>query len=282
MSVPNLVLNTGAQIPAISFGSAFDAVPTFSGPLSTASGEDLVSYALKTGYYHIDTAESYETEDVVGEAIKQSGIPREKLFITTKISSKMADPARNLEQSLKNLQLEYVDLYLIHSPSLVKNGDIKEIWRKMEELQKSGKTRAIGVSNFSPEDLEPLLEIAEIKPANNQIEYSPYLRDKKPGTVEFCQKHNILLTAYAPLSPFLPENKNAPLLPVLEELAKKYNRSPAQINLNWVYNKGLIPIIISTKPHHIEDAIGSFDFELDKEDVERITAVGDTHKFIKW
>lgn len=274
MSIPHFVLNTGAKIPAISFGSA--------ATLPGADIQALVSHALKAGFYHIDTAESYGTEDKVGEAIK--GIPRGKLFVTTKVSQNVADPAKGLEESLKKLGLDYVDLYLIHSPNALLKADVQlsDAWKALEQLQKVGKTKAIGVSNFGPLELAKLLQVAEIKPAVNQIEYSPYLRQKIPGAVEFSQKHGIVLTAYAPLSPFLRQNKDGPLLPVFEELAKKYDRTAAQINLNWVYQKGLVPIIISSKRNHIDEAIRALDFSLEQADVDKITQVGDTFKFVKW
>lgn len=239
----------------------------------------LLESAIKAGYNHLDTAEIYETEEGLSQAVKNTGAKREELYLTTKVSLSMEDPVAGLDASLARLKVDYVDLYLIHNPFECINRGVSfgHAWKAMETCYKQGKAKAIGVSNFRVEDLEKVFETAEIKPMVNQIEFSAYLQNQSPGIVKFCQENDILVEGYSPMGVFLPVNKNGPLLPLFDELAKKYKKTPAQINLRWVYQaKDILPITTSTKAARIKENLDFFDFELTKEDADKITEVGNS------
>lgn len=284
MTVPSFTLNDGNKIPAVGYGvgtkwGKFKSKETVSPAVVAA-----VTTAIDSGFIHIDGAESYGTEQEIGQAIRDSGLPRSKFFITTKVLPNIGNPEKALETSLNNLGLDYIDLYLIHAPFVTVEElgiSLEDAWKALESLQKAGKTKSIGVSNFSPADLDRILAIATTKPAVNQIEFSPYLQNQTPGIYKYAQEHGILLTAYSPLGPIIAKTKdeNAPLTPVLDALAKKYNRSPAQIVLRWTYQNNVLPITTSEKVERVKEALAIFDFELSAEDLEQITKVGSTYTF---
>jgi methylglyoxal/glyoxal reductase len=227
---------------------------------------DSVKAAIKNGYKSIDTAAIYGNEEGVGQAIKESGAPREELFITTKVwnSEQGYDSAlAAFDESLSKLGLEYVDLYLIHWPV---KGKYKDTWRALEKLYKDGRVRAIGVSNFHVHHLEDLLETAEIVPMVNQVEYHPHLAQLELR--EFCKQKGIQLEAWSPL-------KQGQLLdePVITEIAEKHKKSPAQIILRWDLQNEVITIPKSVKEHRIIENADIFDFELSSEDMEKIDAL---------
>ncbi|MGD6857451.1 aldo/keto reductase [Bacillus infantis] len=227
---------------------------------------DSVKAAIKNGYKSIDTAAIYGNEEGVGQAIKESGAPREDLFITTKVwnSEQGYDSAlAAFDESLSKLGLEYVDLYLIHWPV---KGKYKDTWRALEKLYKDGRVRAIGVSNFHVHHLEDLLETAEIVPMVNQVEYHPHLAQLELR--EFCKQKGIQLEAWSPL-------KQGQLLdePVITEIAEKHKKSPAQIILRWDLQNEVITIPKSVKEHRIIENADIFDFELSSEDMEKIDAL---------
>jgi diketogulonate reductase-like aldo/keto reductase len=226
-----------------------------------------VSAALHAGYRLIDTASLYGNEVGVGEAIKSSGIARDQLFITTKLwnSDQGADKVRSaFEKSLEKLQLDYVDLYLIHWPMPAKELYI-ETWKELEKLYAEGKIRAIGVSNFLPAHLDKLLEHTTIIPAVNQIELHPYLPQYE--LQKYCKAHGIQVQSWSPIG-----GTGGTLLTnrVLGELSKRHNKSPAQIVLRWHIQNGLVVIPKSVTPSRIEENIDIFDFELTPEDMMTI------------
>ncbi|MGD6902322.1 aldo/keto reductase [Bacillus infantis] len=227
---------------------------------------DSVKAAIKNGYKSIDTAAIYGNEEGVGQAIKESGAPREDLFITTKVwnSEQGYDSAlAAFDESLSKLGLDYVDLYLIHWPV---KGKYKDTWRALEKLYKDGRVRAIGVSNFHVHHLEDLLETAEIVPMVNQVEYHPHLAQLELR--EFCKQKGIQLEAWSPL-------KQGQLLdePVITEIAEKHKKSPAQIILRWDLQNEVITIPKSVKEHRIIENADIFDFELSSEDMGKIDAL---------
>jgi methylglyoxal/glyoxal reductase len=227
---------------------------------------DSVKAAIKNGYKSIDTAAIYGNEEGVGQAIKESGAPREELFITTKVwnSEQGYDSAlAAFDESLSKLGLDYVDLYLIHWPV---KGKYKDTWRALEKLYKDGRVRAIGVSNFHVHHLEDLLETAEIVPMVNQVEYHPHLAQLELR--EFCKQKGIQLEAWSPL-------KQGQLLdePVITEIAEKHKKSPAQIILRWDLQNEVVTIPKSIKEHRIIENADIFDFELSSEDMEKIDAL---------
>lgn len=275
MTVPVFTLSNGQKIPALSFGS---------GTQLKNRGDviKLVSDALKFGYTHIDCAEIYGSEALVCEAIKQSGLKREDLYITTKVFRYLDDPVGSLNESLKRLGTNYVDLFLIHTPypAEEQGTTIEAAWKGLEQVYKEGKVKSIGVSNFRVDHLERILEIAEVKPVVNQIEFSAYLQNQTPGIYEFCQKHGILIEAYSPMAVFHPDAKSGPLLPFLDELSKKYNKTPSQIVFRWVYQaKGVLSITSTVSEARSKEALESYDFELEEADAKKITELGASFDF---
>ncbi|WP_462410408.1 aldo/keto reductase [Neobacillus sp. Marseille-QA0830] len=222
-----------------------------------------VKAAIQNGYTSIDTAAFYQNEEGVGQAIRESGVPREQLFITTKLwntDQGYESALKAFDQSLNKLGLDYLDLYLIHWPGIDK---YKETWKAFEKLYKEGRVRAIGVSNFQIHHLEDLIRSSEVKPMVNQVEFHPHLTQKE--LLAYCQKEGIQLEAWSPL-------KQGQLLnePVLKEIAQKYRKSVAQVILRWDLQNGVVTIPKSIKEHRIIENADIFDFELSDEDMKRM------------
>ncbi|SFE22029.1 Aldo/keto reductase [Lentibacillus persicus] len=225
---------------------------------------DSVKVALNNGYRSIDTASFYENEKGVGQAIKESGVPREEIFITSKVWNDEQGYEETLEafdRSLKKLELEYLDLYLIHWPV---KGKYKDTWKAMEKLYNEGKVRAIGVSNFHVHHLEDLMSDSQVKPVIDQVEYHPHLTQEKLRA--FCEDNDIKLEAWAPL-------KRGRLFdePVISELAEKHGKTPAQIILRWDVQNHVVTIPKSTHEHRIKENADIFDFALADDDMRRIS-----------
>jgi methylglyoxal/glyoxal reductase len=239
------------------------------GVFKVKEGEEVVSSvkaALQNGYISIDTAAVYKNEEGVGQGIKEAGVPREELFITTKVwnaDQGYESTLQAFETSLNKLGLDYLDLYLIHWPGKDKYIDT---WKALEKLYKDGRVRAIGVSNFKVHHLENLISQAEIKPMVNQVEYHPHLTQVE--LLEYCKKEGIQLEAWSPL-------KQGELLsdPVINSIAEKYNKSAAQIILRWDLQNGVVTIPKSVKESRIIENASIFDFELTVEDMEKISAL---------
>ena len=249
-AIPTLTLNTGAEIPQLGFGVF--KVP----PQETVAA---VGTALEAGYRSIDTAALYGNEGPVGEAIAASGIPRDELFVTTKLwNDKQAHDAAlaAFEESLGLLGLDYVDLYLIHWPAPQADRYV-EAWRTLEELRDEGRARAIGVSNFQPAHLRRLLDETDTVPALNQIELHPELQQAELR--RFHAEHGILTEAWGPLA------RGGELLkhPTIAGLAERYDKTPAQVVLRWHMDVGNVAIPKSVTPARIEENLDVFDFELD-------------------
>ena len=257
--IPSVKLNNGVEIPILGFGVFQIADPS--------ECERSVVDAIQTGYSHIDTAASYLNEEAVGKGIKQSGVAREKLFITTKlfIQRNGYDGARkSFENSLKRLQLDYVDLYLIHQPF----GDVYGEWRAMEELYQQGKIRAIGVSNFQPDRIMDLMIHNQITPAVNQIEVNPF--QQQIDSQHFLQENRVTVEAWAP---FAEGKNNIFQNAVLLSIAAKHNKSVAQVILRWVIQRGIIALAKSTRKERMIENISVFDFELSAEEMAAITTL---------
>ncbi|AKI93505.1 glyoxal/methylglyoxal reductase [Bacillus subtilis] len=225
-----------------------------------------VKAAIKNGYRSIDTAAIYKNEEGVGIGIKESGVAREELFITSKVWNEDQGYETTLaafEKSLERLQLDYLDLYLIHWPGKDK---YKDTWRALEKLYKDGKIRAIGVSNFQVHHLEELLKDAEIKPMVNQVEFHPRLTQKELR--DYCKAQGIQLEAWSPLMQGqLLDNE------VLTQIAEKHNKSVAQVILRWDLQHEVVTIPKSIKEHRIIENANIFDFELSQEDMDKIDAL---------
>jgi diketogulonate reductase-like aldo/keto reductase len=229
--------------------------------------ENAVYEALKAGYRLIDTAAGYLNEEAVGRAIKRSGVPREELFITTKLwiqdagyeSAKLA-----FSKSLKKLQLDYLDLYLIHQPF----GDYYGAWRAMEELYREGKIKAIGVSNFEPDRLMDLIVHNEIVPAVNQVETHPFYQQIESAA--FMKEHGVQHQSWGPLA----EGRNNMFgNEVLASIAEKHNKSVAQVVLRWLVQREVVVIPKSVRKERIVENFNIFDFELSVDDIAQISAL---------
>jgi len=252
-------LNNGVEIPILGFGVFQIADP--------AECERSVVDAIQTGYSHIDTAASYMNEEAVGRGIRQSGVAREKLFITTKLwiqSNGYEGTLQAFENSLKRLQLDYIDLYLIHQPF----GDVYGEWRAMEELYQQGKARAIGVSNFQPDRIMDLMIHNKITPAVNQIEVNPF--QQQIDTQTFLQENSVQVEAWAP---FAEGKNNIFQNEILLSIATKHKKSVAQVILRWVVQRGIIALAKSTRKERMMENINVLDFELSAEDMAAIAAL---------
>ena len=255
----NVTLNNGIQMPVLGFG-----VYQITDP---AECEQAVYDALMAGYRLIDTAAAYKNEEAVGKAVIKSGIPRDELFITTKLWIQDAgydSTKRAFEESLKRLQTDYLDLYLIHQPF----GDIYSSWRAMEDLYNEGKIRAIGVSNFLPDRLLDLILHNKITPAVNQVETHPFLQQIE--NAEFMKENNVQIESWAP---FAEGKNNIFQNEILLSIAGKYNKSVAQIILRWLTQRDIVVIPKSVRKERIIENFDIFDFELSKEDMEKIVTL---------
>jgi diketogulonate reductase-like aldo/keto reductase len=255
----NIKLNNGVEIPVLGFG-VFQMT-------DAAECERSVVDAIQTGYRHIDTAASYQNEEAVGRGIKRSGVAREKLFVTTKLwiqRNGYEGAKKALENSLKRLQLDYLDLYLIHQPY----GDVYGEWRAMEELHEQGKIRAIGVSNFQPDRMMDLMIHNKIKPAINQIEVNPF--QQQIDGQKFLQENNIQTEAWAP---FAEGRNNIFKNEVLLALAAKHRKSVAQVILRWLAQRGIVVLSKSVRKERMLENISVLDFELSTEDTAAIATL---------
>jgi diketogulonate reductase-like aldo/keto reductase len=259
-------LSNGVKIPCIGFGTW----QTPNGEIAVSS----VKAAIEAGYRHIDTAQGYGNEESVGKAIKESGVKREEIFITSKLTNSEHGYEKTMaafEGTMKKLGLEYLDLFLIHWPNPVAfRNNWQEAnagtWKAFEELYKAGRIRAIGVSNFHQRHIEPLLKTATVPPQVNQIRLCP--GETQDEVVAYCRKQNILLEAYSPLG-----IGKIFEVPRMQELAKKYGRSIARICIRWSLQMGFLPLPKSVTPARIRENTQVFDFELSPEDVQLIASL---------
>lgn len=260
-TIPMVTLNNGVEIPQVGLG----VFQTKEG----AEVERAVDAALEAGYRLIDTAAIYGNEVGVGKAIKASGLPREGLFITTKLwnaNHAYEDALRAFDESLRKLDCDYIDLYLIHWP-LPMEGKFTQAWKALEHLYDSKRVRAIGVSNFTPPHLDILLQGAATVPAVNQIELHPLFQQR--ATREYCVEQGIVVESYSPLM----QAGEALEHPVIVKLAQSTGKSPAQVILRWHVQSGFIVIPKSIKPERIRENVALFDFELSEDDMRAIAGM---------
>jgi diketogulonate reductase-like aldo/keto reductase len=236
--------------------------------------QNAMNHAIRTGYRLFDTASMYGNEADVGKVLGESDVPREDLFITTKLwnSDHGYDKAiRAFHKSLKKLGLEYFDLYLIHWPVETLR---KDSWRALESIYREGKCRSIGVSNYQIPHLDHLLQYAEIIPAVNQVEFSPFLFQK--DLLEFCRQHTIQLESYSPLTRGKKLNH-----PILQTLAQKYQKTPAQILIRWNLEHDIVVIPKSSNPARISENAQIFDFALDSSDISTLDNLNQNYR-VSW
>jgi len=251
---PLIELNDGNKIPQIGLGTW---------PLNDAQVAKAVVEAVAHGYRHVDTAKKYGNETGVGNGIRDCGVSREELFITTKLDGEFQGSGKavaGLDGCLERLGLDYVDLLLIHWP-LPRRGEFVSTWKTFEELQASGKARSIGVSNFKPAHLDQLFRETGVVPAVNQIQVSPSI--PRPAARAFNGSHGIITESYSPLG------ASSDLLnaPVLETVGAKYGKTPGQVVLRWHVQQGLVAIPKTANPQRMKENLDIFDFELEQEDL---------------
>jgi diketogulonate reductase-like aldo/keto reductase len=259
-NVPNIILNNGVRMPQLGFG-------VWQVPDEEAAAT--VGHALASGYRSIDTAAVYKNERGTGKAIAESGVPREELFVTTKVwnDEQGRDAAlRAFDASLERLGLDYVDLYLIHWPA-PKQDRYVDTWKALEEIHADGRAKAIGVSNFKPTHLRRLMEETEIVPAVNQIELHPNFPQAEARA--FHSEHGIATEAWSPLG----QGKGLLDDPVIAEIARKHGRTPAQVVLRWHLQLGNVVIPKSVTPSRIEENIDVFSFVLEDDDMTGLSTL---------
>ncbi|MEV4770139.1 aldo/keto reductase [Micromonospora humida] len=260
-TVPDISLNDGNTIPQLGFG-VYQIEPK-----DTA---EAVGRALEIGYRHIDTAEMYGNEAEVGEAVRASGLDRSEVFVTSKLNNgfhRPQDARRAFESTLSALKMDYVDLFLIHWPLPTRyDGDFVSTWKALEEFQRDGRARSIGVSNFQVPHLERLAAEADVVPAVNQIEVHPYLTNEQVRA--YGGEHNILTEAWSPIAQGRVLDD-----PTIVDVAEQVGRTPAQVVLRWHVQRGDIVFPKSTTPKRIEENFQLFDFTLDDTAMERISGL---------
>lgn len=252
-------LNNNVEMPLVGFG-----VFQMNDPIEC---EQAVLHAIEAGYRLIDTAASYQNETQVGNAIHQSNIARDELFVTTKLwlqDTSYEGAKAQFERSLNRLQMDYVDLYLIHQPI----GDVHGAWRAMEELYAAGKIRAIGVSNFHPDRLADLMAFNQVKPAVNQVEVNPF--NQQLHAVPWMQSKDIQPEAWAP---FAEGRNNLFNQPILVEIGKKYGKSVGQVVLRWLLQRNIVSLAKSVRQERLLENINIFNFELSMTEMNQITAM---------
>ena len=263
MTMDYVTLNNGVHMPILGYGTL---------RLPTDTGVQCVAEAIQKGWRLIDTAKNYANEKMVGEGILRSGIDRKELFITSKLWLKdygYEQAKRAFQDTLDRLQLDYLDLYLLHQPF----GDVHGAWRALEELYAEGHIRAIGISNFYPDRVVDFIYTAKVKPAVNQIEFNPYFQRWEDKRVN--DEYGVQVESWGPLA-----SGNHPEMlaePVLVEIGKKYGKSPAQVILRWLTQQGVVTLCKTERPERMTENMESLDFKLSVEDMARIAELDKKH-----
>jgi len=268
--VPRIALHDGTSIPQVGFGTLnvpVDRTPT---PENTAKTAEIVGLALEVGYRHVDTAQQYGNERGVGDGIAASGLPRDEVYVTTKLANRHHRPEdvrRTFEETMDRLGLDGLDLFLVHWPlPTLYDGDYVSTWRAMTELVATGRLRSAGVSNFQPDHLDRIVDATGVVPVVNQIEVHPYFANR--AARESCARHGIAVESWSPLG-------QGRLLddPVIGRIAAEHGRSAAQIILRWHVQHGLVVIPKTMSRARMEENLSIFDFELSAEELAAIDAL---------
>lgn len=260
-------LNTGATMPAIGFGT-WQITPD-------SKVKEMVTAALQAGYRLIDTARIYGNEHGVGEAIQESGIPRDQLFVTTKLWNDDQGYDRTIkacQDSLQRLGLEYLDLYLIHWPATKKRHDS---WQAMEQLKQDCLIRAAGVSNYTVEHIKQLIERSDMLPAVNQVEFHPFIYEQQKNLLDYCHEQGIVVEAYSPINRVSSDSGQS-----IQAVAKQIGKTPQQVALKWAIQHGTVPLPRSTNPTHIKTNF-ELDFDLSESDMRKLDSLSDGER-VTW
>jgi len=260
-------LNNGVKIPLLGFGTNV---------LSGSSGIQAIQAALDAGYRLIDTAQSYGNEEEVGQAVAESSVPREDIFITTKITDDNQGyqaTVKSLDVSLQKLRSDYVDLLLIHWPNITNFDRSLTTWKALIALQEEGKAKSIGVSNYTPELIQRTIDSSGVIPMVNQVEFHPFLFQKE--FMQYCLDNRIQLESYCPIA--RAEHADHPLL---QQLSKKYGESPVQVILRWHLELDLIPIPRSSNPDHIKANTEIFNFSLTADEAAEMNALDRNYRIV--
>jgi len=287
--LPTVTLATGTKVPQVAFGTALRNDPNQFEQFRAEGIRD----AIKAGYVHLDGAAIYHTDPETGWAIKQSGAKREDLFITSKTHPSLGiardDIESDLRRTLNDLQVDYVDLYLIHNPFFPnpKEFGIKEAWAQMEKLKELGLTKEIGVSNFEVIDLEKVLKVAKIKPAVNQIELHPSIYEESKPTIDFCKSHDITIEGYAPLVSLgrgSSRLSSSRLNNVVDDLSRKYSVTPAQVLVKWQIQRGFITVTSSMNDERRRTQIQLSGWDMGEDELLEIENAGreEPYRYFAW
>ncbi|KAF2427191.1 Aldo/keto reductase [Tothia fuscella] len=275
VKIPTLSLNDGNSIPRIGFGTGTVLSDRRERDSVNRTLVDTIKNAISSGLRHIDGAESYGNEGEFGVAVKESGLPRDQFFVTTKVKN-IGELPGAIDGSLKRLDMDYVDLYLIHHPyGAADSAELQTAWKAMESIKSSGKAKSIGVSNYLRKHMDTILEIATIVPAINQIEFHPYLQ-REPGYISWLQEKGIVVTSYGGLTP-LVKGKGGPLDGPIANIAAQHGISENAVLIQWQIQQNVVPITTSTKAGRLVEYLSAFKLELDPKEIEEITNIGRTH-----
>ncbi|QIX01550.1 hypothetical protein AMS68_007067 [Peltaster fructicola] len=275
--IPNLRLNDGTTIPMLAYGTGTAWYKNGDESIVDQKCIDATKLAIGLGYTHLDGAEIYKTETELGRAIKEGGVPREKLYVVSKVFPNINDIPGALQATLKKLGVEKLDLYLIHAPFFSEKPEEHQArWKQMEEAQAQGLVKTIGVSNYLPHQLDWILQTAKVVPAINQIEFHPYLQH--PELLAYHKEKGIATAAYGPLTA-VTKGAPGPTDPIFAALAKKYAVSPGEIALRWCIDQDIVAITTSSKEQRLSDYLRAMTFKLTPVEIKQLNEAGNQKHF---
>ncbi|GFP57218.1 NAD/NADP-dependent indole-3-acetaldehyde reductase [Trichoderma asperellum] len=278
MDIPLLPLYDGNQIPMLALGTGTAWFKEVGDTNFDQRLLELIKTAIGKGFYHLDCAEMYGTEEEVGRAIQESGVPREKLFITNKVAQGIDDIEAAIQESLKKLQTDYFNLYLIHIPFFAKSdADFQRAWKSMEEIKRAGKAKSIGVSNYLRPHVEATLAGAIIPPALNQIEFHPYLQ-RGDNYLSWLRENGLQVGSFKGLTPAF-RAPDGPLREPLSRIAKAHDTTEAAVLINWIIQNKVVAVTTTTKPERLDEYAQALKIKLTQDELQEITDVGSTYHF---